>query len=244
MAIYLRAPEGAYADKVLVAGDPGRITRLAKQLDEVELITDHRGLVGYTGRYRGVKVSVQSSGMGCPSMAMVGEELISYGVRRIIRIGTCSSFAEGVGNGDLIVVSGSAPGDGTTSSMAHGSPYATVPDFYLTSDLVSAAKSRDSIFHVGPVVTVDVEPHLSAVSTEAWRIQGLLAVEMESAALFHLALRASSRIRERVEAACILAVSDGLDGQVMGAQSYMSDQELEVVTDAMHLIALDAITAR
>ncbi len=243
MAIYLRAPEGAYAAKVLVAGDPGRIGRLAGRLDAAELITDHRGLLGYTGKYKGVMVSVQSSGMGCPSMAMVGEELIGYGVRRIVRIGTCSAFGEGVHNGDLIVVTGSAPGDGTTASMAAGAPYAAVPDFRLTSNLLAAAKARRGRFHLGPVVTVDVEPHLNAVTTGAWRAQGLLAVEMESAALFHLALRASQRGIGSVEAACILAVSDGLRGSPSGEQTYMSDDELESVTDVMHEIALDALIA-
>lgn len=243
MAIYLRAADGAYAERVLVAGDPGRIARLASKLDGAELITDHRGLVGFTGKYKDVSVSVQSSGMGCPSMAMVGEELIGYGVRRIVRIGTCSAFGEGVGNGDLIVVTGSAPGDGTTASMAGGAPYATVPDFRLTANLLAAAEARSGRFHLGPVVTVDVEPHLSAVTTEAWRTQGLLAVEMESAALFHLALRASQRGIGRVEAACVLAVSDGLGGSPSAKQSYMSDSELEAVTDAMHEIALDALIA-
>lgn len=243
MAIYLRAADGAYAERVLVAGDPGRIARLAGRLDGAELITDHRGLVGYTGKYKGVSVSVQSSGMGCPSMAMVGEELIGYGVRQIVRIGTCSAFGEGVDNGDLIIVTGSAPGDGTTASMAAGAPYATVPDFRLTSKLLAGAEARSGRFHLGPVVTVDVEPHLSAVTTEAWRVQGLLAVEMESAALFHLALRASQRDIGEVAAACILAVSDGLRGRPSGEQSYMSDAELVAVTDVMHEIALDALIA-
>ena len=243
MAIYLRAADGAYADKVLVAGDPGRIARLASRLDGAERITDHRGLVGYTGKYKDVRVSVQSSGMGCPSMAMVGEELIGYGVRRIVRIGTCSAFGDGVHNGDLIVVTGCAPGDGTTASMSAGTPCAAVPDFRLTSNLLAAAEARNGRFHLGPIITVDVEPHLSAVTTVAWRAQGLLAVEMESAALFHLALRASQRGIGRVEAACILAVSDGLRGSPSGEQSYMSDAELESVTDVMHEIALDALIA-
>lgn len=243
MGIYLRAQEGAYAESVLVAGDPGRITRLANQLEDCKLITDHRGLVGYTGTYKGGKISVQSSGMGCPSMAMVGEELISYGVSKIVRIGTCSSFSKGVGNGDLIIVSASAAGDGTSRALSGNNPYVAVPDFYLTSELVRFAQERGLRFHVGPVVTVDVEPHLNAATTQGWREQGLLAVEMESAALFHLSLKASYRNDRHVAAACVLTVSDGLDGNVSGAQSYMSDDALELATDAMHLVALDALTA-
>ncbi|MHB1536528.1 MAG: phosphorylase family protein [Acidimicrobiales bacterium] len=242
MAIYLRAEEGAYADRVLVAGDPGRISRLAGMLDAARLVTQHRGLVGYTGTYRGVDVSLQAVGMGCPSMAMIGQELIEYGVRQMVRIGTCSSFATSVRNGHLVVVTGSAAGDGTTRSLAGTSPVAAVPDFELTSALVRAAQRSSSPFHVGPVVTVDVEPHLSATATGDWRRQGLLAVEMEAAAMFSLALRASA-VSQQVRAACILTVSDGLDGHPDGPQEYLSDGDLERATDAMHAVALDAIAS-
>lgn len=242
MGIYLNAKPGDYAERVLVAGDPGRITRLSSLLDDARLVADNRGLVGYTGTYRGVPVSLQSSGMGCPSMAMVGAELLEYGARVILRIGTCSAFGPGVRNGHLIVVTGSAAGDGTTRSLAAGVPYAAVPDFELTHALAQAARARGLPTHVGPVITVDVEPHLTSQSTEAWREHGLLAVEMESAALFYLALRASSRGPHRVAAGCVLTVSDGLQGHPDGPQQYMSEPELAAATDAMHVVALDAVT--
>ncbi|MHB8191303.1 MAG: phosphorylase family protein [Ferrimicrobium sp.] len=241
MAIYLRAADGAYSDRVLVAGDPGRIARLGQGLDQWELVTEHRGLVGFTGYYKGVRVSVQSSGMGCPSMAMVGAELLDYGVNRIIRIGTCSAFASGVMNGDMIVVTGAAAGDGTTRSLSGGAPYVCVPDFALTARLSAAANEGELSSHLGPIVTVDVEPHLSASSTAAWREQGLLAVEMESAALFHLAMRANARGSSAVEAACVLTVSDGLEGHPDGAQRFMSDDDLEAATAKMHHVALEAL---
>ncbi len=241
MGIYLRAKPGEYADACLVAGDPGRIARLSTLLDDVRMVNDNRGLLGFTGTYRGRPVSLQSSGMGCPSMTMVGQELLDYGVRSIVRIGTCSAFARGVRNGDLIVVTGSAPGDGTTRSLARGTPYVTVPDFILTQALVEAARTHGSTFHVGPIVTVDVEPHLSLESTAGWRDHGLLAVEMESAALFYLALRASAAGPDVVRAGCVLAVSDGLDGHPDGPQRYMTDRELEAATDVMHRVALDAL---
>lgn len=244
MGIYLRAEAGAYAERVLVAGDPARITRLASVLDGARMVTANRGFVGYTGTYRGETVSLQSSGMGCPSMAMVGAELLDYGVRVFVRIGTCSAFARGVQNGDLIIVTGSAAADGTTRSFAGGMPFAAVPDFRLTSALVDAARTKGARTHVGPIVTVDVEPHLSALSTESWREHGLLAVEMESAALFYLALRANGRgSLKPVQAACVLTVSDGLNGHPDGPQKYLSDPDLEAATDAMHLVALDALTA-
>lgn len=243
MGIYLNARAGDYADRVLVAGDPGRITRLSSLLQDSRLVSDNRGLVGYTGRYQDVPVSLQCTGMGCPSMAMVGAELLDYGARVIVRIGTCSAFASGVRNGHLIVVTGSAAADGTTRSLAAGVPYVAVPDFRLTQALADAAGERGVPTHVGPVVTVDVEPHLTERSTESWRQHGLLAVEMESAALFYLALRASARGNGRVAAACVLTVSDGLEGHPDGPQRYMSEPELAAATDAMHRIVLDVVTA-
>ncbi len=242
MAIYLRAAEGAYAKRVLVAGDPGRVRRLSRLLDGSELVTENRGLIGYTGSYRGHPVSLQAVGMGCPSMAMIGEELFDYGVEQMIRIGTCSAFAAGVANGDVIVVTGSAASDGTTATIARGGPVAAFPDFAITTALVEAARRRLGRLHVGPVVTVDVEPHLSATSTEGWREQGLLAVEMEASAMFNLALRRSARGRP-VRAGCVLTVSDGLDGHPDGPQRYLSDEELARATDEMHLVALDALTS-
>jgi DeoD family purine-nucleoside phosphorylase len=242
MAIYLRAKEGEYAKRVLVAGDPGRITRLAELLDGARRITDNRGLVGFTGSYKDKPVSLQAVGMGCPSMAMIGAELFDYGVEQMIRIGTCSAFAAGVGNGDVIVVTGTAASDGTTASLAAGSAVAAVPDFDLTAALVEAARSRRARFHVGPVVTVDVEPHLSATSTAPWRAQGLLAVEMEASAMFNLALRRRGS-GHPARAGCVLTVSDGLDGHPDGPQRYLDDVALAEATDAMHLVALDAVTA-
>lgn len=241
MGIYLRAKPGEYADKVLVAGDYKRIERLAGILENARRITDNRGLVGFTGSYHGERLSVQSTGMGCPSMAMVGKELLEYGVRTIVRIGTCSAFAKGVKNGDLIIVTGTAAADGTTRSIAAGAPYIAVPDFNLTSSLVKSAQSHRMPYHVGPIVTVDVEPHLTAGTTESWRQQGLLAVEMESAILFYLALRASASGPHHVSAATVLTVSDGLEGHPDGPQKYLSDDELTVVTDKMHQVALEAV---
>ncbi len=243
MGIYLRARPGDYAEKVLVAGDPRRITRLAGMLENPRLVNENRGLLGYTGYYRGDAVSLQCTGMGCPSMAMVGQELLDYGVRTVVRIGTCTAFGSGVLGGDLVVVTGSAAADGTTRSLAEGVPFATVPDFRLTGALVNAAKARGIRTHVGPVVTVDVEPHMTAVSTLGWRDHGLLAVEMESSVLFYLALRATGRGSSRVEAACILTVSDGLEGDADGPQRYLDDQELEAATDVMHAVALEGLTS-
>ncbi|MDA8401148.1 MAG: purine-nucleoside phosphorylase [Actinomycetota bacterium] len=241
MGIYLRAMPGEYAERVLVAGDPGRVMRVARLLDNYRMVTEHRGLVGFTGSYRGVAVSVQTTGMGCPSMAIVGEELLAYGVRRVVRIGTCSGFGAGVRNGHVIVVTGAAAADGTTRSYTGGNAFAAVPDFELTVALVAAMRARRIPMHIGPVVTVDVEPPLDEHSAGKWREYGLLAMEMESAALFYLALRATSRGPQRVEAGCVLTVSDGWDGHCEGAQVYMSDQDLDSAADQMHVAALDAI---
>ncbi|MHB1613622.1 MAG: phosphorylase family protein [Actinomycetes bacterium] len=241
MGIYLTADHGAYAERVLVAGDPGRIARLSRTLDRARQVNTNRGLVGYSGLHSGVPVSVQASGMGCPSMHMVGWELMDYGARRIIRVGTCSAFGHGIRNGDFIVVTAAASADGTSRTLCQDAPYAAVPDLGLTWRLAGAARTLSDRVHVGPIVTVDVEPHLSNVSTERWRECGLVAVEMESAALFVSALRFGARHGTRVEAACILTVSDGLDGDPESDQMYLSTEELESRTDVMHRAALSAL---
>ena len=105
--LHLRAEEGDYAPTVLLPGDPNRATRVAEMLDGglegTRLVNDHRKMLGYTGTYQGRPVSVQTSGMGTPSMAIVVEELLRLGARRLIRIGTCGGIGRGIRTGDIVV---------------------------------------------------------------------------------------------------------------------------------------------
>jgi DeoD family purine-nucleoside phosphorylase len=249
--IHLRAESGDYAPLVLMPGDPNRATLVAGMFDGglagARLVNDHRLLYGYTGTYKGVPVSVQTSGMGTPSMSIVVEELLRLGARRLIRIGTCGGIGRGLRTGDLVVATAAAPVDGSTRTYLHGDPYAPAADFELTRALVDAARGRGAKVGIGPVASVDVFYNPDEDYVTKWKSRGILAFEMEAAALFYLASRAQGS-GEDVRAACILTVSDTLGqtdaGEVETSEdTYMDLGDLEAATVRMIEIALEAGTA-
>jgi DeoD family purine-nucleoside phosphorylase len=243
--IHLRADAGDYAPLVLLPGDPARATRIAGLFDggleAARKVNDHRGLVGYTGTFEGVPVSVQTTGMGTPSFAIVVEELLRLGATRLIRVGTCGGIGRGIVTGDLVIASGAVPADGTTRTYLHGDPYAPVPDFGLTRALVDAAVARDVHPFVGPIATVDVFYNADEDYVTRWRSRGVLAFEMEASALFFLAARAQGHGGD-VRAACALTVSDTLSEVETSEGTYLSLADLERATDRMIGIALEAGT--
>ena len=113
-------------------------------------------MYGYTGTYQGHPVSVQTTGMGTPSMSIVVEELLRLGATRLVRVGTTGGIGRGIHTGDLVIATAAAPVDGSTRTYLHGEPYAPAADFELTRALVDAARRRGVRTHVGPVATVDV----------------------------------------------------------------------------------------
>jgi len=243
--IHLRAEEGDYAPLVLLPGDPNRAKRVAAMLDggleQSRLINDHRLMLGYTGSYKGVPVSVQTSGMGTPSMAIVVEELLRLGARRLIRIGTCGGIGRGIRTGDLVVATAAAPVDGTTRTYLHGEAYAPAADFELTRSLVDGARARGVQPAIGQVASVDVFYNTDEDYASRWRGRGVLAFEMEAAALFFLASRAAAAGAD-VRAACILTVSDVLSEELTPEETYLPLSELEAATERMIEVALEAGT--
>jgi purine-nucleoside phosphorylase len=241
--IVLRGESEDYAPLVLLPGDPQRARAIAARfdggLDNVRQVSAHRGMLGWTGTRQGMPVSVQTTGIGSPSMAIIAEELLRLGVRRLVRVGTCGAIGEGMRTGDIVVATAAAPVDGATRTHLDGDPYAPVPDFDLTRALVEAARTSDLPTHVGPVATVDLlyNPHPDYVPK--WRARGILAFEMEAAPLFYLASRASAGGRE-ARAACILTVSDVLSETLTTEDTYLPLHELERATDRMVEVALDA----
>ncbi len=144
--IHLRAEEGDYAPLVLLPGDPNRARRISERFDSgsVRQVNDHRGLFGFTGTFNATPVSVQTSGMGTPSLSIVVEELLNLGAKRLIRVGTCGGIASGLKTGDLVIASAACPVDGATATYLHGEPYAPAADFDLTRALVDAASRATS----------------------------------------------------------------------------------------------------
>jgi purine-nucleoside phosphorylase len=232
--IHLRAEEGDYAPTVLLPGDPNRARRISDRFDEdtARQVNDHRGLLGFTGTYRGAPVSVQTSGMGTPSLSIVVEELLRLGATRLIRVGTCGGIAPGLKTGDLVIATAACPVDGATTTYLHGEAYAPAADFALTHALVHAAESAGIAVRAGLVASVDVFYNTDGDYAQRWRNRGVLAFEMEASALFYLAARAG------VQAACALTVSDVLSEDVSTEETYLPLDELDRAIDRMIDLAL------
>ena len=244
--LHLRAEPGDYAPIVLLPGDPNRATAIASLfdggLDGTRRVNDHRLMYGYTGTYRGVPISVQTTGMGAPATAIVVEELLRLGARRLVRVGTCGGIGRGIRTGDLVIATAASPFDGTTAAYLHGEPYAPAADFALIRALVDAAEADVAAYHVGPICTVDVFYNPDADYFSRWAARGVLAFEMESSALFYLAARANAA-GDDVRAAAILTVSDVLGPNVTSEDSYLPLDELERRTATMLRVALAAATS-
>ena len=241
--IHIRAELGDYAPLVLLPGDPNRATRIAESFDgglaASRLVNEHRGMLGYTGTFRGIPVSVQTSGMGTPSLSIIVEELLRLGARRLVRVGTTGGIGRGVRTGDLVIATSAAPVDGSTATYLHGDPFAPAADFELTRALVDAARARGITPHVGQIAPVDVFYNPDPDYVTKWRSRNILGLEMEAAALFYLAARAAGA-GEDVRAACILTVSDTLSEEETSEGTYLPLEELERATMRMIEVALEA----
>lgn len=208
--IHLHAKDGDYAQVVLLPGDPNRATRIAERfdggLDATRLVNSHRGLLGYTGSVEGVPVSVQTTMMGAPTTSIVMEELLNLGASTFIRVGTCGGFAQ-LDIGDVVVALAAASASGIGNVLGATEPTAPTADFTVVDALLRASNAQGLTTHVGPVVTTDVfyDPHPDGVVR--WGRRGYLAAEMETAAVYLLAMRERAKGRA-VRAGTILTVSD------------------------------------
>ena len=233
MPIHLRAEPGDYAEAVLLPGDPLRAKYIAETFfdDPVEVNLE-RGMLGYTGTFRGRRVSVQSSGMGCPSAGIVIEELVMLGVKRILRVGTCGGLQPDMKLGDLIVAITAVPADAAAQHLIR-EPHVPTADWDLVHGAVHAAKELGKPVRVGPVVSSDLFYNPDDGQYQRWSERGVLAVEMEAAMLFTLgALR-------RIRTGCLLTVSDVV---VEGEFVRISDEEMRAAVDQMTELALHTVT--
>ena len=217
---------------VLLPGDPGRARTIAETFfDDPRLTTDNRGLLGYTGSYRGVPVSVQTTGMGCPSLAIVVEELIRLGARTLVRVGTAGIVDADIAPGDMIVADAAIPMDGTTRMYLGGEPYAPAADFTVTRALVDAAAPQGGA-HVGLIQTEDAFYATRPNDVPRLAERGVLAVEMEAAALFLL-----GRLR-KVRSGCMLVASNHI-----GDPQFVEPAVLRAGVERMVRSTLDAAVA-
>ncbi len=201
----INAPEGAFADTVLMPGDPLRSKFIAENyIEKAELVNNVRGVQGYTGFYRGKRVSVMASGMGCPSIGIYSYELFNfYGVKNIIRVGSAGAISPKLKLKDIVVAMSAYTDSGYISSFGFRGNVAPCCSYELLAKAMENAKELPCNVVCGPIFSSDA--FYSDVSqTETLSKLGVLAVEMEAAALYMNAARAGKN------ALVICSISDSL----------------------------------
>ncbi|WP_226533680.1 purine-nucleoside phosphorylase [Microbacterium paraoxydans] len=235
MSTHIAAEPGQIAPVVLFPGDPLRAKWIAETfLDDAELYTQTRGMLGFTGTWEGHRVSVQGSGMGQPSMAIYANELFeSYDVQTIVRVGSCGALTEEVGIRDIIIANAASTDSGINRVRFHGLDFAPVADFALLRAAVEASEAEplESTVHVGQLFSSDQFYSTRPELTEPFVRHGILGVEMEAAGLYTLAAYYGRR------ALAICTVSDHI---VTGEQT--TAREREQTFGDMIRIALRAAT--
>ncbi len=200
---HISAKQGDFAKTVLMPGDPKRAEFIANTfLQDAVLVNDVRGIKGYTGYYKGKRVSVMASGMGQPSIGIYSYELYNfYGVENIIRVGSCGSFDKELHARDIIIAMGACTNSNYASQYRLPGTFAPIADYSLLEKAVNKAKAKGVNFKVGNILSSDTF-YDDANSGLEWAKMGVLGVEMEAAALYMNALRAGKK------ALAILTVSD------------------------------------
>lgn len=206
MTIHIGAAPGEIAETVLLPGDPLRAEWAAQTfLDDAVCVNRIRGMLGYTGTWKGNRVTIHGSGMGMPSLSIYANELIrDYGAKTLIRIGSCGAMQDQVGLRDVIIAMTASTLSTPSRGIFRDLNFAPCADFGLLRAAVSAAEAKGTTAHVGGIYSSDVfydeRPDLNAQLTR----HGVLGVEMEAAELYILAAR------HRVRALAVLTVSDHL----------------------------------
>jgi len=189
---HLLVEAGDVNDIALVPGDPGRVDRIAGHCEAVETVAQNREYKLVNATYDGRDLTVCSTGIGSPSTAIAVEELAAVGVETFMRVGTTGALQADIEIGDMVVATGAAKDEGTTRRYED----VTVPavaDYGVLSALVEGARANDEEIHVGPIATDDAFYAETDAYVHEWEAAGLLAVEMEAAALFTLARRKGLR---------------------------------------------------
>lgn len=204
MSNHLDAEPGEIAPIVLLPGDPVRAQFIAERfLEGARCHNRRRGALGFTGRYRGAPLSVQSTGMGMPSAAIYAHELLTaYGARVLLRVGTCGAIHADVALGDVVLAMGASTDSAMIAQRFMVGTFAPLADFGLLSRAHALGRARGRRIHVGNVLSSDTFYADDPCWWEPWAAHGVLAAEMETAALYTVAARQGSR------ALSLLAASD------------------------------------
>jgi len=229
----VRAAPGQIAENVLLPGNPARARHVAEAfLDDPQKVTDKRGLVGFTGTHEGMPVTVQTTGIGAPSAAIVVEELVRLGARNLLRVGSCGGYHPEMRLGDLVIATAAVPLVGVVGQLSGGTPTAPVAHADLLVAAKSSAEGAGVRHFAGPVVSTDLFYDPDPAPHKTWYPRGAIAVEMEAAAVFALAAMRNAR------AGCLLMVDTLWHGD---EPSRIGEAEEREATDRMIGVALEAL---
>lgn len=233
---HISAEPGDFAEAVLLPGDPLRARFIAESfLEDAREVTAVRNMLGYTGTWNGMPVSVMGTGMGVPSASIYATELVnSYGVKRLVRVGSCGGIAPTVELRDVVIATGACTDSGVNRARYRGWDFAAVADFFLARAAVEAAEEAGVPVKVGNVHTSDLFYNPVADAFDVMESMGVLAVEMEAAGLFGLAAEFGAR------ALTVLTVSDHVR---TGAATTSEERErtfTEMVGIALRALQIDA----
>ncbi|MBC7321201.1 purine-nucleoside phosphorylase, partial [bacterium] len=218
MSIHINAEAGDIAPIVLLPGDPMRAKYIAENyLEESYCYNKVRGMYGFTGRYQGKLVSVQGTGMGIPSISIYLHELINqYQVRTLIRIGSCGALQPDIKIRDIILAISASTDSSLNKIRFHGNDYSPTACYQLLKKAELIAQKKSLSVKIGNILTTDMFYHDDPNYWRLWASYGILAVEMETAALYTLAAK------YQVKALSILTVSDSL---VTGEETSSTERE-------------------
>ena len=206
MSVHIAAKNGEIADTVLLPGDPKRAKWIAENfLENAVCYTDIRGMLGFTGTYKGKKISVQGTGMGIPSMSIYITELMKdYGVKTLIRVGSAGSYQEDIKIRDIVVALSTSTDSNINNRRFKGASFAPTVNFDLLSKVLKTAEEKNIKIKAGNILTSDEFYNDDPSYFKKWAEFGVLAVEMETAALYTLASK------YKAKALSILTISDSL----------------------------------
>ncbi|NUY56021.1 purine-nucleoside phosphorylase [Salinivibrio sp. MA351] len=222
---HINAADGAFAETVLMPGDPLRAQYIAENfLENAELVTDVRNMFGYTGTYKGKKVSVMGHGMGIPSCSIYVHELIKdYGVKNVIRVGSCGAVKDDVKLMDVIVAQGASTDSKVNRTRFADHDFAAICDFHLMETAVGEARKQNVSVRVGNVFSADLFYSPEADLFNKMDKLGILAVDMEAAGIYGVAAELNAR------ALTILTVSD----HIIRGEALSSDERQKSFNEMM-----------
>jgi purine-nucleoside phosphorylase len=233
---HISAAEGDIAEAVLLPGDPLRAKYIAETfLDGAREVTAVRNMLGFTGTYKDMPVTVLGTGMGIPSASIYITELVRfYGAKRLVRVGSCGGISDDVGVRDVILAVGACTDSGVNRSRYSGWDFSASADLGLLRAAADAADAAAQPFHAGNVHSVDSFYNPNAHALATWQRMNVLAVEMEAAGLYGIAHE------EKVRALAVLTVSDHLITQQETSSDERERTFPDMITLALEALAIDA----